>query len=99
MPVTFLLHSIHQATIRDCEVLSLRSRFAICPGYRDDLGKSSVNDVTLYVLPVAQGIWWLERRPGEAAEGLEKENDRLREAVSDLTLEKLILKEAASGNY
>lgn len=29
---------------------------------------------------------------------LEKENERLRKAVSDLTLEKLILKEAASGN-
>ena len=29
----------------------------------------------------------------------EKENDRLRKAVSDLTLEKLILKEAASGNF
>ena len=30
---------------------------------------------------------------------LEKENVRLRKAVSDLTLEKLILREAASGNY
>ena len=30
---------------------------------------------------------------------LEAENARLRRAVSDLTLEKLILKEAASGNY
>lgn len=30
---------------------------------------------------------------------LELENARLRRAVSDLTLEKLILKEAASGNY
>ncbi len=30
---------------------------------------------------------------------LERENDRLRKAVSDLTLEKLILKEAASGNF
>jgi putative transposase len=30
---------------------------------------------------------------------LEVENARLRRAVSDLTLEKLILKEAASGNY
>ncbi len=29
---------------------------------------------------------------------LEAENGRLREAVADLTLEKLILKEAASGN-
>ena len=33
----------------------------------------------------------------ERLKELEKENDRLRKAVSDLTLEKLILKEAASG--
>ena len=30
---------------------------------------------------------------------LERENARLRKAVSDLTLDKLILQEAASGNY
>ena len=30
---------------------------------------------------------------------LQKENERLRRAVSDLTLDKLILKEAASGNF
>ena len=30
---------------------------------------------------------------------LQKENDRLRHAVSDLTLEKLILSEAARGNF
>jgi transposase-like protein len=30
---------------------------------------------------------------------LEKENQRLRQAVSDLTLEKLILRDAASGNF
>ena len=30
---------------------------------------------------------------------LENENERLRKAVSDLTLEKLILREAASGNF
>jgi hypothetical protein len=30
---------------------------------------------------------------------LEQENGRLRKVVADLTLEKLILKEAASGNY
>ena len=30
---------------------------------------------------------------------LEQENSRLRRAVSDLTVEKLILKEAASGNF
>ena len=30
---------------------------------------------------------------------LEKENERLRKAVSDLTLDKLILTEAAKGNF
>jgi putative transposase len=30
---------------------------------------------------------------------LQKENDHLRRTVSDLTLEKLILKEAARGNF
>ena len=30
---------------------------------------------------------------------LEQENGRLRKVVADLTLEKLVLKEAASGNY
>jgi hypothetical protein len=30
---------------------------------------------------------------------LERENGRLRKAVSDLTLEKVILKEAASGKW
>ena len=30
---------------------------------------------------------------------LEAENGRLRKAVADLTLEKLVLKEAASGNW
>ena len=30
---------------------------------------------------------------------LERENQRLRKAVSDLTLDKLILAEAASGNF
>jgi putative transposase len=30
---------------------------------------------------------------------LEQENGRLRKAVAELTLEKLILKEAAAGNY
>jgi len=30
---------------------------------------------------------------------LQKENERLRRAVSDLTLDKLILKEVATGNF
>lgn len=32
-------------------------------------------------------------------ERLQKENERLRSAVSDLTLDKLILAEAAKGNF
>ena len=32
-------------------------------------------------------------------ERLQKENERLRKAVSDLTLDKLILAEAAKGNF
>ena len=36
---------------------------------------------------------------GEGPKELERENARLRKAVSDLTLEKVILKEAASGKW
>jgi len=35
----------------------------------------------------------------KALKRLQKENERLRRAVSDLTLDKLILKEAARGNF
>jgi len=35
----------------------------------------------------------------ERLKELEKENQRLRKAVSDLTLDKLILQEAAKGNF
>ena len=38
-------------------------------------------------------------RQVEALKRLQKENERLRRAVYDLTLDKLILKEPASGNF
>ena len=41
----------------------------------------------------------LKRDQVKRLKELEKENGRLRKAVSDLTLEKLVLKEAASGNF
>ncbi len=41
----------------------------------------------------------LKRDKVKRLKELEKENGRLRKAVSDLTLEKLVLKEAASGNF
>ena len=36
---------------------------------------------------------------GKRLKELERENTRLRQAVSDLTLDKLILQEAARGNF
>ena len=41
----------------------------------------------------------LKRDQVKRLKALERENERLRKAVSELTLEKLILKEAASGNF
>ena len=58
------------------------------------------------LLPLAQGVRRLEDGSsstddpkGGVANELEKENARLRRAVSDLTLDKLILQEAARGNF
>lgn len=48
---------------------------------------------------------WRKRYGGMGTDQLrelkrvQKENERLRRAVSDLTLDKLILKEAAKGNF
>ena len=41
----------------------------------------------------------LELDQAKRMKDLERENARLRQAVSDLTLDKLILQEAARGNY
>src|SRR5215218_5273008 len=51
------------------------------------------------LLPLAPGVWRAQGRAGQTPEELETENARPRRAVADLTLDKLILKEAASGNY
>jgi putative transposase len=42
---------------------------------------------------------WRSEYGGLKLKQLEQENGRLRKAVADLTLEKLVLKEAASGNF
>ena len=52
-----------------------------------------------YILSLAQRVWRTEVRPGERLKELEAENTRLRRAISDLTLDKLILREAARGNF
>jgi putative transposase len=48
---------------------------------------------------VAQRVWRAEGRPVKRQKELETENTRLRRAESDLTLDKLILTEAAKGHF
>ena len=50
-------------------------------------------------LSVAAGVWRAESDQVKRLKDLELENSRLRKAVSDLTLDKLILTEAAKGNF
>jgi putative transposase len=59
---------------------------------------------TIGVTPFTYHLWrkefgGLKGDQVKRLKDLEKENERLRKAVSDLTLEKLILREAASGNF
>ncbi len=56
-----------------------------------------VSDVTYYCWRKEYG--GMNTSQAKKLKELEKENTRLRRAVSDLTLDKLILKEAAQGNY
>ena len=52
------------------------------------------------VLPVEAGVRRDEGEPGaRRLKELERENGRLKRAVADLTLDKLIVEEAAEGNF
>ena len=51
------------------------------------------------VLSVAPGVRGLKTEQVKRLKDLELENSRLRKAVSDLTLDKLFLQEAARGNF
>lgn len=57
----------------------------------------SVTEVTYYRW--RQEFGGLKSDQVKRMKDLEAENARLRRAVSDLTLDKMILKEAASGNF
>ena len=61
--------------------------------------KHADGDVVLQVKSARKEFGGLEADQVKRLKVLEKENERLRKAVSDLTLEKLVLKEAASGNW
>jgi len=57
----------------------------------------SISDVTYYRWRKEYG--GMNTSQMKRLNELEKENQRLRKAVSDLTLDKLILQEAAKGNF
>ena len=63
----------------------------------DAISQISVTEQTYYCWKKKYGGMGTEQL--KELKQLQKENERLRRAVSDLTLDKLILKEAASGNF
>lgn len=56
-----------------------------------------VSDATYYKWRKVYGGMGLDQ--ARRLKELERENERLKKAVAELTLDKLILKEAASGNF
>jgi putative transposase len=80
------------AKLRQVEVLTSQGKPAA-----DAIRSIGVSDVTYYRWRQEYG--GLKVDQVKRLKELEAENARLRKAVSDLTLEKLILKEAASGNF
>ncbi len=80
------------AKLRQVDVLASQGR-----SVADAIRAIGVSEVTYYRWRQEYG--GLKGDQVKRLKELEAENQRLRRAVSDLTLEKLILKEAASGNF
>jgi putative transposase len=80
------------AKLRQVDVLTSQGR-----AVADAIRAIGVSEVTYYRWRQEYG--GLKGDQVKRLRELEAENQRLRRAVSDLTLEKLILKEAASGNF
>ncbi len=80
------------AKLRQVEVLTSQGKPVI-----DAIRSIGVTDATYYRWRQEYG--GLKVNQVKRLKELEAENMRLRRAVSDLTLEKLVLKEAASGNF
>jgi transposase-like protein len=80
------------AKLRQVDVLASQGR-----SVADAIRTIGVSEVTYYRWRQEYG--GLKGDQVKRLKELEAENQRLRRAVSDLTLEKLILKEAASGNF
>ena len=80
------------AKLRQVDVLTMQGRTVA-----EAVRSIGVTEVTYYRWRQEYG--GLKSDQVKRLKDLEEENARLRKAVSDLTLEKLILKEAASGNW
>jgi transposase len=80
------------ATLRQVEVLTAQGRPAA-----EAVRAIGVTEPTYYRWRAEYGGLKLDQV--RRLKQLEAENGRLRKAVADLSLEKLILKEAASGNF
>ena len=80
------------AKLRQVEVLAAQGK-TVAEGAR----AIGVREATYYRWRSEYG--GLELDQVKRLKQLEQENGRLRKAVADLTLEKLVLKEAASGNF
>lgn len=80
------------ARLRQVEVLTAQGKTAV-----EAIRSIGVTEVTYYRWRPEYG--GLKGDQVKRLKDLEQENARLRKPVSDLTLEKLILKEAASGNW
>jgi putative transposase len=80
------------AKLRQVDVLTSQSQSAA-----DAIRSIGVSEVTYYRR--RQEFGGLKSDQVKRLKDLELENSRLRKAVSDLTLDKLILTEAAKGNY
>jgi len=80
------------AKLRQVDVLTSQGR-----SVADSIRSIGVTEVTYYRW--RQEFGGLKSDQVKRLKDLETENTRLRRAVSDLTLDKLILQEAARGNY
>ena len=80
------------AKLRQVEVLTAQGRTVA-----EAIRSIGVTEVTFYRWRQEYG--GLKADQVKRLKELEAENTRLRRAVSDLTLEKLILQEAAAGNF
>ncbi len=83
------------------EIISKLREVDICVGQGKTVAQSikaiGVSEVTYYRWRQEYG--GMSTSQAKRLKKLEKENSRLRQAVSDLTLDKLILQEATKGNF